>query len=551
MSQLDRTLHPDEANQAFTVGKLLETGVYTYRPTDHHGPTLYYAAAPLQRAFGHTKTAELDPTVLRATPLVFAVAGLVFLYLAVLRLVRRATELTGWRSFVLPLLPVVLVGSAPLYAFYATDFIQEMLLVSFTLMMFWAGTGYYLPAAKLKRGAWALLFGIGAGLAFATKETCVMTFASFGGAMLPFLVLSNRRQHKPALHFDPEHLLLAFAGFLLTGVMLFSSFGRDFSGVYNAFIAAPGSYVHRAAGDAVSEGASWHVHPWWQHLQWLFLGNAWGPDKNGVAWHQFTNLKPLVHWALLLLPCGLVAFFRKPLRPREHSPRPLVTAFLGASLYTVLILLAYSVIPYKTPWCTLQILVPYLVATSLGYLVAYDTFRDLAAVRRSVPRLARLVVPAVLLLALPCSLVLEHVPGLRLMASKPDAPQIPYNYAHSSPEVKQLAACVADALDAATRPAVGPVDPEKNPPPANQPFIAVALPSTDTWPFPFYNRRFEGITGYWTKFEDLVALQKQGVKPTVVIVPMSEGHLAQALFPELKHTKRFYMRPGVRVRVFW
>ena len=46
-------------------------------------------------------------------------------------------------------------------------------------------------------------------------------------------------------------------------------------------------------------------------------------------------------------------------------------------------------------------------------------------------------------------------------------------------------------------------------------------------------------------------LAESGAKPTVVIVPMEEGHLVQPLFPYLKKTKRFYMRPGVRVRVFW
>ena len=59
--------------------------------------------------------------------------------------------------------------------------------------------------------------------------------------------------------------------------------------------------------------------------------------------------------------------------------------------------------------------------------------------------------------------------------------------------------------------------------------------------------------------DDLKALADAGIKPTVVIVPMEEGHLVQPLFPHLKHTKRFYMRPriperkvrGVRVLVFW
>ena len=78
----DRTFHPDEANQAFTTGRLLETGQYAYQPQDHHGPTLYYAAAALQKAAGHGDTASLDGTLLRCTPLVFAVLALVFGFLA-------------------------------------------------------------------------------------------------------------------------------------------------------------------------------------------------------------------------------------------------------------------------------------------------------------------------------------------------------------------------------------------------------------------------------------------------------------------------------------
>ena len=131
------------------------------------------------------------------------------------------------------------------------------------------------------------------------------------------------------------------------------------------------------------------------------------------------------------------------------------------------------------------------------------------------------------------------------MSRDPDSKDIPYNYASASPEVQQLAATVASAMDAATS--------------HERPFIAVALPPADTWPFPWYNRALETQTGYWTDFNALQKLSESGTKPTVVIVPMEEGHLVQPLFPHLKHTKRFYMRPriperkvkGVRVRVFW
>ena len=47
------------------------------------------------------------------------------------------------------------------------------------------------------------------------------------------------------------------------------------------------------------------------------------------------------------------------------------------------------------------------------------------------------------------------------------------------------------------------------------------------------------------------ALAGLGSKPSVVVVPAEEGHLVQPLFPHLKNTKRFEMRPRVRVRAFW
>ena len=82
-------------------------------------------------------------------------------------------------------------------------------------------------------------------------------------------------------------------------------------------------------------------------------------------------------------------------------------------------------------------------------------------------------------------------------------------------------------------------------------FIAVALPPEDTWPLPFYLRSINDKVGYWTQFGELEALAGLGRKPAVVVVPAEEGHLVQPLFPHLKNTKRFEMRPRVRVRAFW
>ena len=503
-----RTFHPDEANQAFTTGRLLETGRYEYRPDDHHGPTLYYAAAAIQKATGHGTLATMDGTLLRCTPLLFAVLALMFGFLAIRKLIKPAMgTLGGW---LVPALFVLLLGTSPLYIFFATDFIQEMLLACFTMMMFWASVGYICPGKRWKPGTWALLFGIAAGLAFATKETSLLTFAAAGtaGLILKSLDVLTRpkaiNDFKDFKVFNSRDVILASAGFFLTAVLFFSSFAANWQGVYNAFIAAPLSYLGRAAGSAASTGAADHIHPWWQYFKWLFC-HDW----------RFS--------ALPLAALFLVTFSRRSI----------------IHIYALVLFALYSVIPYKTPWCALQLLVPIVLAPFLVPMTRARTF---------------IVLPLVVL-----SLT-ANIIGCSTLVHDPDSKEIPYNYASASPEVQQLAATVAAAMSATNNPPIpkspNPPIPQSSNPPIpkshNPPaFIAVALPPADTWPFPWYNRPYEPQTGYWTSFDDLKRLAAGGVKPTVVIVPMTEGHLVQPLFPHLKNTKRFYMRPGVRVRVFW
>ena len=528
----DRTFHPDEANQAFTTGRLLETGQYAYRPDDHHGPTLYYAAAAIQKVSGHDTLATMDGTLLRCTPLLFAVLALVFGFLALRKLLKPAMgKLGGW---LVPALFVLLLGTSPLFVFFATDFIQEMLLACFTLMMLWAGVGYlHARDTKLKSGTWAIFFGTATALAFATKETCVLAFAAAFLAALPFLL---KRLTLDTLRARMRDIVLGGFGFIIIASILYSDFGRDFHGVYNAFVAAPLSYLGRAAGSASSAGAADHVHPWWQYLKWLFADG-----------------KYLEFFAALGFGYGMFALFA--MRP---SVQPAVRrAFTFLASYSLLLLLFYSLIPYKTPWCALQILIGLIPASILGFVYIRNLTASLNAENGGwTPCLALNLwcnLPLIVLASV--LLVGQNIPFLLSFARDPDSKDIPYNYASASPEVQQLAATVAAAVTSATNHEPRATNHEP-------PFIAVALPPADTWPFPWYNRPYEQQTGYWTSFDDLKQIATAGVKPTVVIVPMEEGHLVQPIFPHLTHTKRFFMRPGarnhegkmrggVRVRVFW
>ena len=420
MSIFNRTFHPDEANQAFTTGRLLETGVYRYDPKDHHGPTLYYAAAAVQKAAGNNSTATLDGTLLRCPP---------------------------------------------------------------------------------------LLFGIAAGLAFATKETSVLTFAATAATAI-FMLAGARilRGHTPLPAIDTakasSHMFLAVAGFALTSILFYSSFASNWQGLYNAFIAAPMSYVHRAAGDAVSEGAAYHVHPWWQYLKWLFGANP--------CFAVFTV-------------CG-IGFGIFSCRNRRKDVEILSTArmaFIASLIYSIVIAALYSAIPYKTPWCALQLHIPLLMCGFLGLV--------LFAVPGGIRVLSAIFI-TMLMFGENCCLLAQ-------MWRDPDSKNIPYNYASASPQVKDMAQLIESIASK-----------EKN---AGKCFIAVALPPEDTWPLPFYLRNINSNVGYWTQFEELEMLAALNRKPDVVVVPAEQGHLVQPLFPHLKNTKRFEMRHRVRIRVFW
>ncbi len=529
---LERTFHPDEANQAFTTGRLLETGACPYSPADYHGPTLHYAAAAIQKAAGHDSTAALDATLLRATPMAFAVLALVLGFLAVRRIARSASAALAF---------AVLLATAPMFVFFATDFIHEMPLACFTMMMLWAAAGYLSPqtgrpsaarGGRDGRGRFALLFGVAAGLAFATKETCALTFAAAAIAALPLLPrwLRARAAAAPAAggFGAASHAALALAGFLLSSALLYSSFTADWSGVYSAFVAAPLEYARRAMGDAASAGAPAHVHPWWQYLKWLF-----GCTRDGAAhWsRRFSEIAVLAQALLLLIPtAGFCAVFRR--RLWQSTSRSLRSWLLFSCAYTLALFALYSALPYKTPWCALQILLGLMLSLALGQALVAEILAG-ACPKTKGARLLAALLPVALAAAIALA---DHLPGLRRMAADPDSKEIPYNYASASPQVKAMAAAIGDALrgqDCAF------------------PFVAVALPAEDTWPLPFYLRSVNGRVGYWTRFEELEALAGIGARPNVVVVPAEEGHLVQPLFPHLNRTRRFEMRPRVRIRVFW
>lgn len=308
-----RPMHGDEANQAFRLGELLETGVSTYDPRDFHGPALFQAAAPLMRMCGVRNFAELEVQHLRGFTVAVSMLGIAALWL-----------LRGLVPSPALLLGALAIALSPAQVFYSRYFIHEPLLVTASLLFI-----YFLWKGRGRRDA--ILAGLCLGVMHASKETFVFVFA----AALIAAWICKRLQ--------PQALLPMGAAFLLTSGLLHSNFLRTPKGLADAG-RAYGYCVQRAFGSddfeaGLTEGAGHTKSPYYyaQILAWNYEAK---PSRLPRTLWRNSAARPLTELLLLLLfVCGAIG---------ARTPFLRFAAIHGAILFLV-----YSLIPYKTPWCVL------------------------------------------------------------------------------------------------------------------------------------------------------------------------------------------------------
>ena len=376
-----RPMHADEANQAVKAGQLLESGRYRFDPADHHGPTLYYAVLPVAWARGQRTLASLDETTLRLVP---AVAGT----LAVLFVGLLARPLGRWPAAA----AAGFMALDPAALYYSRYFIQETLLVSFTLGTFlcarrWASSG---------RLTWAVAAGAGAGLMQATKASAPLFLAA---ALLAWLLCRAERGF-PLLRRCAAHALAAAGAAAVVLVLFYTSFGSNPAGAADSL----STYGHVAA--RLQSGDTGHEKPWT-----YFLGLLTWQRRGGLLFEQ-AGLT-----ALALLGCaGAVARAGRLLR--------------WAALYGAVLLVVLSATPYKTPWHVVH-LVPATAILAAGSLAWMGSSRRGAW--------AGVLVAA----AVAGSLGFQ---AHRVVAVYAADPRNPYAYVHSSPDVLKFRPLADEAL---------------------------------------------------------------------------------------------------------
>ncbi|MCX8161200.1 MAG: TIGR03663 family protein [Candidatus Saccharicenans sp.] len=480
-----RPMHHDEANQAYKFGQLLEKGEYRYDPADHHGPTLYYLSLPFAWLSGQHTYAELTERTLRGVTVFFGVLVL-FLLLSAGKYLGNPEK--SWAA-------VFLALSAPVI-YFNRFYIQESLFVAFGLAFVFC-LWRFARKPGYPEAAW---LGLTAGLLYATKETSLIVLgASVLALMLGWFLTwlkDRRRRGDKARGRDKESLAAATRAFLpfLTAVLTFLAVSFGF---YSSFLKYPQGLVDsfRALSGYTQKAleAGWHRHGFWYYFSLLFF------HKGGSQSPIFSEIPFL----LLALYGAILSFARMSRKPAENFK-----VFLA--LFSLITALAYSAIPYKTPWNLLIFYACFLILAGIGF----TQLLNLVKIRQ-----ARIILAGVLLLWTGWQAYVVNI----YFHSYPDNP---YVYAQTSPDFMRLVTRVEELSQVSKE--------------GRDLLVRVIAPPEETWPLPWYLRKFTRA-GYWTASE-----QVEKLEPAEIVI-LSAGEAGKRTESELKayFSQYFSLRPDV------
>lgn len=292
----NKPIHFDEGINGWFVMQMKLTGFYKYDPTNYHGPLHFYVLAFFEYLFGRSVE------TLRAVPAFFGVLSVMFVGL----------DLFATRRVRIPLAIFLLLSTA--FIFFGRSGIHEMPFVFFQLVMA-AGLLRWIEGAKDSKAFSLVIIGLWGMMLL--KETFAVSLFAWGVAYLSLgytevRALFLKSTWAPVWNRKVRLLSLGLiAGF----VLFFTGFMLNPHGFLDFFIA---------------------------FLPWMKTGtHGNGHEKEFLYWVKvLAQAEPLV---LLGIATSLVGIFTKN------------KAFRAVSVFSLVQLLVYSLIPYKTVWCMLTL----------------------------------------------------------------------------------------------------------------------------------------------------------------------------------------------------
>ncbi len=493
--QIDlKPLHHDEGVNSYFLLNLYNRGEYKYDPTNYHGPTLYYFALLALWVWGKTELA------LRFWPAIWGV-----LSVGILWLLRR------WLGEAGLAVAAALMAVSPGLVYFSRDFIHETSFGFFTLGIVVSAWCY----VATRRFLYLALAAISAALLFATKETAVITAVVLPLAALCAVlwdkgcqlklwrrfqlsrVLTELWQELRSIWPSLDLLLSAAIIFIFVNLVFYSSFFTNWRGVAGAFESV-----------------------------WLWVGRGTSGDGHKHAFHYYLGI--LMKLELPLLIGGLLGTVVALWRRKRFG------LFLLA--WSVGIVLTYSLIPYKTPWLIVSMLIPLALLTGYAAQEIFLCLPDLSL---------RLLWVVVLFIALIPSAQLAYqvnfdkyddnsnssgylqALGSRLgLKAYTDGQYGGYVYAQTERDLLDL---IREIEGATSRLPTG-----------KETDIYVASP--EYWPLPWYLREYNHVAYAGTLPETIA-------QPIVIARDGQQGELEQKLSGDYR-SSFFTLRPGVELVLY-
>ncbi|MEP6925138.1 MAG: glycosyltransferase family 39 protein [Pyrinomonadaceae bacterium] len=482
-----KPFHHDEGVNGFFLKTLFKSGIYHYDPQNYHGPTLYFFALVSSYLFG------LNDFGVRLVPALFGVLCVVGIF-----------SLRRYLGSVGALTAGMLIAFSPGMVFISRYFIHEMLFVFFTfsvplcivkfierskvgsiaasamaillMVCLFPGTlnfasivgganveirnvaiiGFlvleagivfllmrFLLGWEVGRPIYLLLVAASAALIFATKETA---FISLGTMLIAVVCISVWlmiwQPDKETMWCEPVELsfrnfrasftesnsavltmILCAAIFAYVAALFFSSFFTYPGGVYGAFEA----YVFWT-----KTGSKDHTqNSPFAYLKWLWAMEA---------------------FLLILGALGALIAFAKA----KHR------FAMFAALWAWGLIAAYSIIPYKTPWLSVNFILP------LGLIAGYG-INELATSRETWQRSAAAFLAA-------GAFGWAAYQSIDLNFYKYDDDSKPYVYAHTRRQFLDLVKDIERTAEISGK--------SKD--------ASILIVSPDYWPLPWYLRDYQG-----------------------------------------------------------
>jgi uncharacterized protein (TIGR03663 family) len=464
-----RPMHGDEAIHAVKFGELLEENSYRYNPDEYHGPTLNYFTLIPAWLSGIHKFKDLSEFTLRIVPVFFGLLLVLMPLLLLDGLGRSATVIA-----------VVLTAISPAFVFYSRYYIHEMLLVCFTFGVITCGWRY----TQSKNIGWALLTGIFLGFVHATKETSIIAFASMLLALWLTLLMQRRQENisNTIKAIKPRHVIVTIAAAVVVSTLFYSSFFTNPEGILDS-VRTYAIYFTRAGQNNL------HIHPWYYYLDIL----TWMEGFEDLTWNED-----------LIVVMAAVAFIIAMTKKGISGTPPCGSLTVNFTLlrflafYTLIMIVVYSAIPYKTPWCLLGFLHGMILLAAVGVA---------ALIKMSLYWWEKLAVGFLLVffgLLLPA--------GQAYLASYKYCvdPSNPYVYAHPNTDVFDITQRIEEVAQAH--------------PDGHNVYIQVICPAGDYWPLPWYLRSFPN-TGWWSDVDENIP-----AAPVIIASPSVESALLKKLY---------------------